>query len=734
MGPGAEPAAAPAPWEEPPAAPSGGLADPEDLRRFVYTLRRRLPVLLLSIVACTAITAVYSFRQPKVYAAAARLHLARELPDPANADRMILLEGIAQPYLNTQVRVLESYALAERVLTSSENEEIARELEAAAVAAAGPGYEPPIGALVGAFRAGIRVAPLPDTYLVDVVYESEVRERCDRYANALVQAYIDMVNAQLSSRAAVAVEKITEQTELHYQRMIEKQEELTRFLQTSPPMLPQLENLLTNQVLGSNVALETVQRERIALESELDAIRRVVENDRPVESAPAIATNDTIQHLRRLLADAELELAVLEEQFGPDWAAVRGARVKRDQLKLLLRQEIEVIRSRLESERFAKVEQEQGLLARHRQLTEQAREMAQRARQYENLLDEVETSRRFYQEFSARLKDTTSVSDLVDTRVRFVDRAAPAGGPIRPRHSRDLVLGFMAGVALGLGLVLLLERLEDRIPSVTEATRALGLPVLSVIPEIAAEDTDLFALAHPSSVYSEAFRRLRVQLAAVGAFPAEGCGVLLCASGLPREGKTVCSLNLAIAMAQAGERTLLIDGDMRSPRVHRILRLSLAPGLAEQLVPAGTSEPELRATEVANLFALTAGRTDDNPAELLARGDALGELVQRLRGQFDRIVIDTPPLSAVTDAALMAPFADATVLIVSGRHSSRTASQVAATELGRVRAAPRGVLFNHQHASDAGYYYSGYYRYGYGYGRRPGEGEDEPPPPPAASA
>jgi capsular exopolysaccharide synthesis family protein len=277
---------------------------------------------------------------------------------------------------------------------------------------------------------------------------------------------------------------------------------------------------------------------------------------------------------------------------------------------------------------------------------------------------------------------------------------------------------------LAVIVAFLIDRLSDRIKTLSDAQRVLGPQVLGAVPELLeaqGKALDRFALDNASSAYAESFRRARVQLNAAGAYPDEGCGVLLCASGVPREGKTVCSVNLGIAEAQTGKRTLIIDGDMRNPRVHKIFDQPIGPGLVEALA-GGAPLQSVHDTDVPNLYLLPAGSTDQNAAELLARGDAFARLIQTLSTEFDRIIIDSPPIAAFSDGTLMAPAAHATLLVVSARTSRRSASQLAVTELTRVGREPCGIVFNQRPASDYGYYY-GYYGY-YGYGR---QGPQSPP-------
>ncbi len=683
--------------------------DADELRAYLAILRRHLPLIVAVALACTAAAALRTLRLPRVFAASARIQLAKEAQGPLEREMRIWQSELIQlEYINTQVKVLESTSLAESML--EQQPRITNELRADLHdPEAGP---LPLGSLAEAYKFGLVVSTVRDTYLVDVTYESTDPERCPRYANALAEAYIRELKSRWGEKTETATEKLGEQLDVLSERLEASQTTLRKFLEDIQVAdFGEAQRLLYARIEGNNGALAGVQRERNRLDAELEAVQRVLDQGRPIESAPAIADDRLVQQLRQELADAELRVVELGERYGPSWPEVKAARAKRDQLKLLLRREIETIRGQLQARRDARIAEEQGLLERARQLDEENRELARRARMHEALQSEVESNRRLYQENVNLLKEIGISGQTTPTNVRVVDWAREAV-QVRPNHTRNLALGGALGLLLGVVIALVVERLSDRIRSTHDATRALGIPVLGVIPEVA-EVTDLeldrYALTQPHSVFAEAFRKARLQLTAVGAFPEAGCGVLLCSSGLPREGKTVCALNIAIACAQAGARTLLIDGDMRNPRLHRVFDRPLEPGLGQVLGGLEAWEPTLSPTQVPNLVLLAAGATRENPAELLARDRSFEDLLTRLRGQFERIVIDTPPVAAVSDGTEMAAHADAALLIVSARASSRTATVLAHTELTRVGAAPQGILFNHQGPSDLGAYYS-YYR------------------------
>jgi polysaccharide biosynthesis transport protein len=701
-------------------APAAGETDPlnaEDLRAILFGLKRRLGVMVVIVAICGILAAIRSYRLTTIYASTVRLRLSKEAPDPSQSKYVMYWDGVQPQYLSTQIHVLQSHSLATEVVKA--NPKIAQELE---LDLGGPADPETLGRM---FQRGIRVSPVEGTYLVDVSYQSPHGKRCPEYANKLAEAYRAQLESQWGEKTATAVKKIGEQTDLLFEKLNKSEAALREFLNdpSQTPMLKAHEDLLVQRIRVNDEALARVQGSRIRLTSELEAIQRVLEDGKPLESAAPMADKKVIYDLRTKLADAALVLSNLRERYGEEWHEVKAARTRHEQLRLLLGAEIETIRARIQSERDAKISEEQGLLQRARLLREESRSLAQRQRKYENLQSEVLANRTFYDEFANRLKELSHYSRLNVTNARVVDKAR-GFYPVSPNHPRNVMLGVLFGVALALAVALILERLSDQLRTLKDAVTVLNLPVLAVIPEQRnTEDLDLLAVRDSRSVYAESFRRARVQLNAVGAFPEEGCGVLMCASGVPREGKTLSSINIAIASAQAGRKTILIDADMRSPRVHRVFGMPRRPGLTEALAEERTDISDLWVpTAVENLVVLSAGGGRDNPGELLARDDRFQRLVEKLRTQFDRVVIDSPPVAAVSDGTLMAPHADAVLLVVSAKTSSRGAALRARAELTRVGREPVGLLFNQQSADEAGYYY--YYYSRYGYGGRPEDQED----------
>lgn len=295
-------------------------------------------------------------------------------------------------------------------------------------------------------------------------------------------------------------------------------------------------------------------------------------------------------------------------------------------------------------------------------------------------------------------------------QLSVVEPAIPEPEPTSPNMLLNLVLALIAGGLVGIGAAFLIEHMDDKVKTVADAQRTTGLPVLGVVPRMPASPRgepmySLVTLAYPRSGAAESFRVLRTNLEFSSVDAA--VRVIVVSSPLPDEGKTTCATNLAVAFAQAGKRTLLVDADLRRPGVHAVFRTEQEPGLVDLLrtspMPLTTV---LRSTEDANLLLITSGAIPPNPAELLgsARFEAL---LKRLATKVDVVILDAPPVNIVTDAVLLAKVADGTVLVVDASRTHRDSAREACDALARVGARVLGIALNRSRETDDQRY--GYY-------------------------
>ena len=296
--------------------------------------------------------------------------------------------------------------------------------------------------------------------------------------------------------------------------------------------------------------------------------------------------------------------------------------------------------------------------------------------------------------------------------LKVIEPATDPAKPVRPNRVLLTLLGTGVGLLLGLSFALLVDWMDDTIGDPDDVARHVGVPVLGTIVTLSAAEAgagaDRIAAEQPRSPVAEAFRAVRTAVEFVGrAGDGTGGRILLISSCAPRDGKTTVASNLASVLAQDGKRTLLVDADLRRPRVHQVLGLDGRRGLSNVIVGRATLEETVQATRQDNLWALCAGAIPPNPAELLGR-PAAAALFERLRKEFDRIVIDSPPVGVVTDAAVLAPLADLVLMVVAAGKTKKRSAEHGAAVLRAVGAAPAGVVMN-QVARGTRWLYGGYY-------------------------
>lgn len=326
--------------------------------------------------------------------------------------------------------------------------------------------------------------------------------------------------------------------------------------------------------------------------------------------------------------------------------------------------------------------------------------LAQLRQSYANLLQSYE---------QVRLAEAGSASGIA-----IVEPAVAPSAPISPRVLRNTTLAVIIGLMLAAGLVFLKEILDDSVRDPNLLVEQLGLPILGAIARAPESDNGKpIVVAQPRSPVAEAYRALRtnIDFASVD----RPLRSLLVTSSAPAEGKTVVSLNLGAIMAQAGREVAVVDADLRRPMLHRRLELSNRDGLSELFVkPQVHLNGSLRKTSVEGVSVVTAGSIPPNPAELLG-SEKMAAILQQVTERADLVVLDTPPVNAVTDAVVLAPRVDGVILVVRVGKTKLGAAKQAAEQLQRAGARILGIVLNDVPTgrSRYGYAYHGYYRYQY---------------------
>lgn len=327
----------------------------------------------------------------------------------------------------------------------------------------------------------------------------------------------------------------------------------------------------------------------------------------------------------------------------------------------------------------------------------------------ERLQTSLEQYRQVYTDLLQTLEQVRFTEVQSTSNIVQVEPATPPDNPIRPRTLTNTLLAAVVGCMLAVGGVFLYEYLDDTLKDPAVLTEVLDLPVLGLIASHTVDNGQPIAANQPRSPITEAFRSLRtnIQYASID----RDVRTMIITSAEPAAGKSTVISNLAIVLAHSGERTVLIEGDLRRPKLHRLMDISNRVGLSELFVQDDlATETVTQKTKFANLDVIPAGEKPPNPSELLGSA-RMKSILQQLQDRYDRIIIDAPPLMAVTDAAVLSAHVDGVLLVAKPGQTTLPALQQTVTQLRRVGAKFMGVVLNDVNLGDSryGYYYDGYY-------------------------
>jgi capsular exopolysaccharide synthesis family protein len=469
------------------------------------------------------------------------------------------------------------------------------------------------------------------------------------------------------------------------------------------------QNIVVQKLADLNTAVTRAKTERLQKEATYRQLEAGGQNPSLLDTFPAILSNTFIQQQKSELAALQRQQVQLGERLGdrhPDMVKMRSA-IQNAQAEL--QTEIAKVVQAVRTDYEAALAQENSLTAALNQQKAEALAMNRKAIEYTVLEREVESGRQIYQSLMQRAKETSVAGELKSSNIRIVDRAEVPRYPASPRVLLSLVLALFGGLFLACGATFFFEYLDSRIKTPEEIETHLGLPAIGLIPALGKawhKGEPLISNGVPPN-FAEAFRALRTNVLFSAA--EKGCRVIVVTSSGPREGKTIVASNLAIGFAYSGQRVLLADGDLRRPRVHEVVAQEPEPGLSNAIVGDAKVSDAVRRTDVQGLWVLTAGRIPPNAAELLG-SRRFKDLLASIRTQFDWVIIDSPPVMAVTDPNILASMADGVVFVIGAEMTSYRIARRAVEQLTRARAVFSGGVLNRAQIERHGYYYSQYYR------------------------
>jgi len=504
--------------------------------------------------------------------------------------------------------------------------------------------------------------------------------------------------------------------------------------------------------------LTAAKADQIRLEGELQQVDQLGNNIDALLAIPSISAAAMVMDARRSVIQVEAGITTYALRYKdkhPKMIAAKAALAEaKDKLRQAVLAQPPLLRSAIEQIKATEASLQQALQSQQGV----AVNLNRTAIGYQELARQAETDRALYESVLRQIKETNLSKDVKANAVSVIEHSPLPNFPVSPRPTKTILLGLLGGLAVGLAFVFGADALDRSIKTVDQAETTVGLPVFAAVPDTTDEGpvkrlkrrSKAFGSSNyrvvvetPQSPAAEAFRNLRAALSLLG--PEAERKVSLFTSAVPNEGKSFTSANYSLALAQQGYRVLLIDGDLRRPNVDKIFRFpntrnnsgeDSAPGVTDCLVneadiasaarqiPAGEIQlvdesveltENILAATGGQLFVLAGGRRAPNPAEILA-GPFFGQLIAEAANLFDRVVVDSAPILAVSDTLLMTPHAQTVCMVVRAGKTPRQAVRRAISLLGKSGVRPAGLVLNRlRRSGGVGYYYY-YASHGYGEG------------------
>jgi succinoglycan biosynthesis transport protein ExoP len=566
--------------------------------------------------------------------------------------------------------------------------------------------------LINGMLGALSLDPVRGSRLVNVSITSSSPSFAASAADTLVEEYVKQNFEMRTSSTKKSLDFLADEISKQQRKVEESERAMADYREHNNALsLEDRQNTVVASLNSVNDQYTRAKTERIQKEAYYKQVQGLPAGASvALDSIPAVSQSPNVVALRQRLSELNREKATLNERYGEkNPLVIANANALEDanrQYQAALAAAVGAIKNEYETA----LSQERHLGGELETQKGAAMDLNRKGVNYTVLQREAQSNRQIYEALLQREKELQVVSNSGGNNVRLMDRAVAPGAPYTPDVKRNLMLGSLAGILLALGLVLGIDYLDDTVKTPEDITRRLKLPFLGLVPAMKGHTHPLLSQEVPHE-FGEAFRALRTSL--VFSSGSEGTRVIAITSAQPLEGKTTTACNMAIALAYGGSRVLLIDADMRRPSVSRTMGIENTIGLSHLLTGQATSRQAIRRTNVQNLWVMTAGVTPPNPSELLSSERMKTLLAKVQGGPFDWVLIDTPPVLAVTDAVIIAPWVAGVVFIIGSEMTQRRLAERAIETLQTSRPHILGAVLNRVDIVRNKYYYSRYYGYKY---------------------
>lgn len=557
---------------------------------------------------------------------------------------------------------------------------------------------------------GIVVKPVKNSKMAEISYLSPTPELARLIANTVAQAYIETILDLNMSSVRHGIDWMTKKAQEEKVKIEASEQMLQQFVKSHNFVT--IENKLAivpQQISELNSMLTKAELKKREMENLYNKVKDIAEKGGEAETVTVIATEPTLQSLRQQIIKSEQNIKELSQKYGNKHPSMLKAVEELNLLKSKRDLEIKRIVESIRHEYELAKDNEATMKKRLAEMKREAIGLNEKMMEYNIINREVESNKQIYEALLKKIKEQGVIEQSRTVNVMIVEKAETPKAPFKPRKALNLFLGLIVGLFGGIAVAFFIEYLDNTVKSPEDTEAKLGLPVIGVIPFItsAVKPIETHVLDEPSSAFAESYKAIRtaIMLSSAEKPPRR---ILITSSG-PGEGKTVTSINLSIAIAQSGYKVLLIDSDLRKPRIHKVFDLDNSKGLSTYL--AGASDADiLRDGPIAELGIITSGPIPPNPSELLS-SKRMAEILDLYGGMYDFIICDSPPVLTVTDSLILSKLLDGVILVTRADVTTYENAKKCLKSLLTVNAPVLGININALDYKKGGY--SGYYSYQY---------------------
>ncbi|MEW6657592.1 MAG: polysaccharide biosynthesis tyrosine autokinase [Thermodesulfobacteriota bacterium] len=710
-----------------------------DLREYLHILLKRKWWIIGTFSIIFLTVALYTFLQTPIFHTVAILQITQDNPGSQVSvdDKLSKFTGSdsLEKFQQTQYKILTSWSLAQRVVRSLNLKE---HPDFKSIREKNPKKsETEIEeAIVNLVQKKIMVTPIRNSYLVEVGFQSPDKALTQKVVNSIADEYMYLSIDRRNESFALVRKWLDRQLQEMAAKVQEAQKKLYKFGQkTDIYTLEDKDNVVVQKFIDLSSLLTKAQAEKMAKEAQFNQIKEKGPN------APLIVNHTLVAQMRQQLVAQQAKVSALQKVFRREHPDLLAERANLAELKTRLQTEIQRLQESVKADYEAANRTEKLLSESFSAQKGQMAKLQDNLTDFQILKRDAQTNEQLYQALLARVKEANIAGTMVPSNVAVIDPGRLPNKPFKPKTLRDLALATVLGLTLGIGLAFLLEHLDDSIQSLDDLEQACSLPSLGVLPLLGSNgritlsrqgksetsprrylprlqrsgpsnaetaDMDLMVYKHPKSQVSEAIRHIysSIMLSTSRQPPC----VIMVTSPNPSEGKSTLISNLAQCYASNERDVVLIDGDLRKPRLHHMFQLDAQPGLSNYLTGSAGLQEILRATSIPKLTVITAGAKSPNPANLL-NSESFKELLTQVRQQFRHILIDMSPVLGFADARFVSALVDGVLLVTKYQSTHKSAGRLAHQLLSQ--APVLGVVLNSVATFGRGY--GSYYYYHYKY-------------------